>query len=274
MIYAEVIGDPIAQSKSPIIHKYWLEQLGIQGDYRKTRVAAAELGDFLAGRRADPEWRGCNVTIPHKHVVMPLLDRMDRGAQAVGAVNCVVPQAGSLVGCNSDVEGIAAALDSTPLQGRTVAVIGAGGGARALLFYLNGRGARMHVLARSPEKAEALHALAPLEAFAMDSADEAFDGAAAIVNASPLGMSGADPMRRSLLDAVRKRADGATLFDMVTTPTETEFLAAARESGGRVVDGLTMLIGQARPAFEMFFGATAPVGDEELRRLLTADSAR
>ena len=83
MEFAEVIGDPIAQSKSPIIHKYWLEQLGIEGDYVRTQVGADELPEFIARRRADPNWRGCNVTIPHKQTVMPLLDRIEGGAAAI-----------------------------------------------------------------------------------------------------------------------------------------------------------------------------------------------
>jgi shikimate dehydrogenase len=273
VIYAEVIGDPVGHSKSPLIHKYWLERLGMLGDYRKTHVTPADLREFIASRRADPDWRGCNVTIPHKQAVIPLVDSIDLSAQAVGAVNCVVPQEGALAGYNSDVDGVAAALDSTPLEGRTAAVIGAGGGARALLFYLNGRKARVRVLARNPAKAEALRTLAPLESFRLESAEEAFEDVAAIVNASPLGMSGAERTPRFLLDAVRRHADRATLFDMVTTPSETEFLSAAREGGGRPVDGVTMLIGQARPAFKMFFRAAAPAGDEELRRLLTADRA-
>src|SRR5207253_5298056 len=103
MIFAEVIGDPIAQSKSPVIHRYWLDRLGIEGDYVRTRVAADELAGFLARRRSDPEWRGCNVTIPHKETIIPLLDRLDPSAEAIGAVNCVVPEGGALVGYNTDI---------------------------------------------------------------------------------------------------------------------------------------------------------------------------
>ena len=111
MNYAEVIGDPIGHSKSPIIHKYWLERLAIEGDYRKTMVAGADLPAFTAARRRDPDWRGCNVTIPHKQAIIPLLDRVDRGAETIGAVNCVVREGSVLAGYNTDVDGIAAALD-------------------------------------------------------------------------------------------------------------------------------------------------------------------
>ena len=270
MIYAEVIGDPIAHSKSPLIHKYWLQRLGIAADYRKTHVVGCELADFVAGRRTDPDWRGCNVTIPHKQAVVSLLDRLDADAETVGAVNTVVPERGGLAGYNTDMDGIAAALDSTQLDGRLAVVIGAGGAARSLLHYLQRRGAQIRVLARNPAKADELRSLASIEVLPLDNS---FGEPAAIINASPLGMSGADRMPTSVLDAVRRHAAGATLFDMVTTPAETQFLTAAREGGGRPVDGLTMLIGQARRGFELFFGASPPAGDEQLRQLLLTDSA-
>src|SRR5437764_15226501 len=98
MTFAEVIGDPIAQSKSPIIHKYWLKQLGIEGDYIQTRVGSNELAGFLRQRRSDPDWRGCNVTIPHKETIVPLLNRLDAGAEEIRAVNCVVAEDRMLVG--------------------------------------------------------------------------------------------------------------------------------------------------------------------------------
>ena len=265
MQFAEVIGDPIAQSKSPIIHKYWLEKLGIEGDYVRTQVAGDDLQDFFVGRRGNPDWRGCNVTIPHKESVIALLDRLAPQAEEIGAVNCVVAASGALAGYNTDVDGVAAALDSTELQGRKAVVIGAGGGARAVLAYLARRQADVFVLARNPSKAQDLRSLAEIELLPLDRAAEAFNGAAVIVNATSMGMAGADPMPAELLDEVRANSAEAVLFDMVTTPRNTEFLVC----GERTVDGLTMLIGQARRAFELFFGSTPPQGDAELRRLLT-----
>jgi shikimate dehydrogenase len=265
MQFAEVIGDPIVQSKSPIIHKYWLEQLGIEADYVRTQLAADDLQDFIAKRRADREWRGCNVTIPHKQSIMPLLGRIDSGAIAIGAVNCVVPEGERLAGYNSDIDGVAEALDGAKLEGRKTAVIGAGGGARAVVAYLAQREAEIIVVARNPAKAQELRSLAPVQILPLEQAADAFWAAAAIVNASSLGMAGADPMPASLLDVVRANSAEAVLFDMVTTPQTTDFLTC----GDRIVDGLTMLIGQARRAFELFFGSTPPQGDAELRRLLT-----
>ncbi len=272
MIFAEVIGDPIAQSKSPIIHKHWIRQLGMKGDYLRTRVAAEELESFLVRRRADPDWRGCNVTIPHKERVIPLLAQLDAGATAIGAVNCVVPREHRFVAFNTDIDGVAAALDSTELQGRKAAVIGAGGGARALVAYLARREmGRISILVRDPKKVEPLRDLAigiEVEILPLDKVGQAFEGAAAIVNASPLGMAGAAEMPSALLQAVCRSAAGATVFDMVTTPAQTPFLNVGLANGAQVVDGLTMLIGQARRAFELFFGRPAPAPDQRLRDLL------
>jgi shikimate dehydrogenase len=280
MIYAEVIGDPIAQSKSPVIHKHWLRLLGMEGDYRKTRVPSGELGSFLSARFADANWAGCNVTIPHKVEIIPFLSEIDASAAHIGAVNCVERKitylSDRLVGHNTDIDGVAAALDAAALEGRKATLIGAGGGARAVVSYLAKRGVdRIEILARNPGRAEPLRALTPeanLHVCDFDRSDMAFSGTAVIINASPLGMTGADAMPQSLLAAVRAHSTGATVFDMVTTPAETEFLTAGREGGGRTVDGLTMLVGQAARAFELFFGAPAPPPDAQLRDLLTTDS--
>ena len=275
MRYAEVIGDPIAQSKSPIIHEYWLEQLNLAGNYRRTLVPRAALTRFLEERRRDPNWLGCNVTIPHKERAAALIDRIDPHSQAIGAVNCIVPDGPMLIGYNTDIDGIGAALDSAEISGTRAVVIGAGGAARAIVAYLAGRGVRsLSLLVRNPERAKSLKALLPNEEMyilSLDRADEAFGDAAVIVNASPLGMTGADPMPISILDALADKAGGKTIFDMVTTPAKTEFLAVGEAQGGRAIDGLTMLVGQARRAFELFFDVPAPPEDQRLRDLLTTD---
>lgn len=271
--YAEVIGDPIAQSKSPRIHKSWLDELGLPGDYRATLVAAADLASYFEARRADPDWRGCNVTIPHKQSAMPLLDRIDAGAAAIGAVNCITPCPEGLIGHNTDIDGVAAALAGTPISGRKAVLIGLGGGARAAIRYLVDAGADpITLLLRDPEKANALgpaDGRARIEAQLFSRADEALEGGSVIINATPLGMDGALPMPRSLLDAVAAHAHDATIFDMVYKPLQTEFLRAGQAGGGTTVDGLTMLTGQAREAFRHFFHHEAPPADAELRDLLT-----
>jgi len=269
--FAEVIGDPVAQTRSPQIHRHWLAALGLDGDYRATRVERGELASFLARRRVDSEWRGCNVTIPHKQAVLPLLDAIDAGAAAIGAVNCVVPRPDGLVGCNSDVDGVAAALAGAAIEGRKAALIGSGGGARAALRHLLDAGAaQVSVLVRSPSRAARLAAervrILPFERF-----DAALEGASAIVNATPLGMAGAPPMPGPLIASVRRHSAGATLLDMVYAPLDTAFLAAGRAGGGTPVDGLVMLVGQARAAFRLLFGEDSPPGDDSVRALLARD---
>ena len=270
--YAEVIGDPIAQSKSPLIHKHWLELLGMEGGYLGTRVEADGLRAFLAQRRNDSHWRGCNVTVPHKEAIVPLLDELDASAAAVGAVNCVVPRSGRLVGYNTDVDGIAAALHVTEFEGRDAILIGAGGAARAAVAYLAGRNLNsLTVLARDPVKAESLRFLAPRVSFQFAGLndDPAARNPSAIINASPLGMVSSPEMPGNLLATVAARANGATVFDMVYNPLETAFLVAGRDAGGLPVDGLTMLIGQAERAFDLFFGQPPPPDHQRVRDLLT-----
>ncbi len=203
---------------------------------------------------------------------MPLLAEVDEGAATIGAVNCVVPREQGLVGFNTDIDGVAAALDSIELRGRKAAVIGAGGGARALVSYLARREVgHISILARDPQKADPLVALAPdsrVEILSLERLEGGFEGAAAIANASPLGMAGSAEMPPSLIAAIARHAGGVTLFDMVTTPAQTQFLNAGRANGALTIDGLTMLIGQARRAFELFFGRPATVPDQQLRDLL------
>jgi shikimate dehydrogenase len=272
MPFAEVIGDPIAQSKSPLIHKHWLRLLGIEGDYFRSRVEAPNLRSFLEDRQEEADWRGCNVTVPYKQAVLTFLAELDASAAAVGAANCIVPRSGRLIGFNTDVDGVAAALDGTEFEGRDAILIGAGGAARAAVAYLARRNAaRITVLARDPKKAEALRQLGPRVPFQFMSLDD--EGApwdpSAIINASPLGMVGSPQMPDNLLATVAFRAAGTTIFDMVYNPLETAFLSRGSEAGGRTVDGLTMLVGQAAKAFELFFGRNAPLADQQLRDLLT-----
>jgi len=129
--YAEVIGDPVAHSKSPLIHRFWLDRLGIDADYRATRVAADGLADYFARCRADPDWRGCNVTMPHKLAVLDhVADPGDLG-RSIGAANTVLRQRDRLIATNTDAAGFYAPLADIDLAGAPVAVIGSGGAARA-----------------------------------------------------------------------------------------------------------------------------------------------
>ncbi|MDZ4308485.1 shikimate dehydrogenase [Allopontixanthobacter sp.] len=279
--YAEVIGDPIAQSKSPAIHNFWLERLGIEAEYRAVRVTADGLADYLAERRNDPAWRGCNVTMPLKLAVMPLLDSLDEAARTIGAVNTIYPGLGRLLaGTNTDAAGflepLAAELGDSHYF-RMARIIGAGGAARAIVSALGSRGFTLVVAARDPAKARALldelaagsdHHAASLSHFA-NPTDFAFDAREGccdlVINASPLGMHGSPPLRFDFSHA----PPGSIVYDIVTDPVETEFLIGARAAGFRTVDGLSMLIGQAAAAFELFFGVAPPREcDAELRAAL------
>ena len=282
MIYAEVIGDPIAQSKSPAIHKFWLGQLGIAADYRACHVTAEGLADYFTARRADPDWRGCNVTMPHKQAVMPLLAELDPLAARVGAVNTVVPGVDRLLhGFNTDVPGFLEPLKmllAEPHLVRMARVFGAGGAARAIVAALADHGFTLVVAARNPGKARELlnelaprgeHHTPPLDHFA-DPTDFAFDDRSQlldlVVNASPLGMAGRPPLALDLSHI----PPGSVVYDIVTHPLETALLKDARAAGFATIDGLAMLIGQAAVAFEMFFGEPAPREDDaELRWLLS-----
>ncbi|MDR2857062.1 MAG: shikimate dehydrogenase [Novosphingobium sp.] len=279
--YAEVIGDPIVQSKSPAIHTFWLDRLGLAAEYRACHVRAEGLADYFTQRRADPAWRGCNITMPHKQAAMVLLDRIDPVAARIGAVNTVVRAAdGTLTGSNTDAAGFIEPL--LPLLERQhlfrmARIMGAGGAARAIVAALADRGFTLVLAARDPAKARALldelapqgehHAVA-LAHFAA-ATDFAFDDRQGlldlIVNASPLGMAGKPP----LLFDFSHAPPGSVVYDIVTHPLDTPLLRQARALGFPAIDGLAMLIGQAAAAFAQFFGAAAPRQyDAELRERL------
>jgi shikimate dehydrogenase len=263
--YAEVIGDPIEHSLSPTIHNHWLERLGIPGVYRRQPCPAGTIAAYLDRRLADPLWRGCNLTMPLKEEAAAALQAEPR----IGAVNCIARDGDRLVALNTDVDGIAAALGGVDLAGKHAVVIGAGGAARAALAELAGRGAHVTTLARSPVKAEPLRALHERLTIApLAHAASAISGAAALVNASPLGMEGGSPMPPAIVDAIAGAAPGAIALDMVYRPLTTLFLKAAASAGLHTEDGLTMLIAQARRPFALFFGAPPPAGDAALRALL------
>jgi shikimate dehydrogenase len=279
--YAQVIGDPIAQSKSPLIHKFWLEKLGIDGDYSRQQVAPADLPIYFDKQRKDPDWRGCNVTIPHKQAVIPRLDRLDPLAEKIGAVNTVVREGDALIGHNSDAPGFLEPLKPWLVERhllRTARIIGTGGAARAIAHALWGEGFTLIFLARDRAKAETLanefdrsHAyVAPIAGLAdridFDWGDT--DGRLdLVVNATSLGMTGQPPLPIDFSNV----PPGAIVYDAVYAPLETPLLAAARAAGHPAIDGLTMLVGQARIAFTHFFGAAPPAdADAELRALLVA----
>jgi len=279
--YAEVIGDPIAHSKSPTIHKHWLALAGIDADYRATLVRLEDLRAYLESRRRDPHWRGCNVTIPHKQAVMPLLGRIDPAAERIGAVNTVRSEGGVLTGYNTDYNGFLEPLRAHLAHDRLfrmARILGAGGAAKAVALALHDHGFTSVIAARDVKQARSLREsfepddrlVCPLEQFATptdfpwDDREGMFD---LVVNTTPLGMTGKPPLAIDFSHV----PPHAVIYDIVYAPLETELLAEARRRGLRTIDGLHMLIGQAAEAFRLFYGVAPPrERDAELRAMLVS----
>ena len=281
--FAEVIGDPIAQSKSPVMHGFWLERVGIDAGYARSQLATDDLAGFFEERRGDPNWRGCNVTLPHKQSVMPLLDRIDPATAAIGAVNTIVARDGVLIGHNTDAPGFLEPLRrelSARHLLRTARILGTGGAARAIAHALWGEGFTLIIAGRDLAKAQALaDAFGPqdvhactLDTFAQPldfDWGEPGDRLDLVVNATSLGMTGQPPLPIDFSNV----PPGAIVYDAIYAPLVTPLLAEAAARGHRTIDGLSMLIGQGRIAFEHFFGAEPPSdpgSDAALRARLVA----
>ncbi len=265
-VYAEVIGDPISHSKSPIIHGHWLMQLGIDAEYRALHVTPADLPGYIDARRDDSDWRGCNVTLPHKIAVMDHVGDPGDIRATIGAMNTILPQGGGLIGTNTDAGGFMVPIMDAPLDGAPAIVIGTGGAAHAILFALKQTGiGRVTLLARNPLKGAALLARFGLKGD-VKPMNAVLPLAAIVINTSPLGMAG----QLSLEIDLTPLPPDALVYDIVYNPIETPLIKAARARGLDCIDGLEMLIGQAALAFELFFGVAPPDDDDALRALLLA----
>jgi shikimate dehydrogenase len=269
---AGVMGWPVAHSRSPKLHGYWINQLGLAGAYVFLPVRPQRLADALKGLSA-LGFAGCNLTIPHKETAIGLVDRVDPLARRIGAINTiVVGEDGSLSGSNTDAYGFIEALRQAKPDWRAdagpAAVIGAGGGARAVVASLAEGGAKeIRLTNRTFARAQqlAIDFGAPVRAISWDQRHEALDGASLLVNATNQGMGGQPPLDLSLDSS----PESALVCDIVYSPLETPLLAAARKRGNPVVNGLGMLLHQAQPAFKAWFGVLPEV-TPELRRLLEA----
>lgn len=270
-VRAFVIGHPIGHSRSPLIHRYWLHRHGIDGSYEPIDVPPGKLTAFLDRVRGG-EFAGGNVTVPHKLAALAACDRLDETAREVGAVNTIVRDDGSLIGRNTDLDGFLGNLDAAApgWDGADEAlVLGAGGAARAVVAGLARRGfERIGLLNRTPSRAAALAAgreeivfAGPLEEFAGRARSSKL-----LVNTTTIGMHGT---RFDELPLATLPAD-AVVVDLVYVPLVTPLLAAARARGLKTVDGLGMLLHQAVPAFEAWFGVRPEVS-AELRDLVVAD---
>lgn len=270
--YAEVIGDPISHSKSPLIHQFWLDRVGLDAAYRAVHVRSDNLAEYVASRRDDAHWRGCNVTIPHKVAVLDHVGDPGGVRGSIGAANTILrgPD-GGLIATNTDAGGFYAPLADVNLADQPVTVIGAGGAARAVLFALARAGVGpVTIFNRNVFKASALLATFGLRGQALPIAHDVMiraPSAALLVNCSALGMQGQPPLAISL-DALPEHA---IVYDLVYAPLMTDLLDQAERRGLATIDGLDMLVGQAALAFELFFGLAPPrAEDDDLRRLLLA----
>lgn len=258
-----LIGDPVDHSLSPYMHNAAFAALGIDARYELWGTSAEDVPARLASLR-EPEVLGANVTVPHKQLVMPLLDSVSESAQRIGAVNTIVPRDGTLHGENTDVYGFGRSLQDA-IEGASVrraVVVGAGGASRAVLVSLQEAGvADIVVVNRTVEKAEhltdelSLPGQPPMVAASLDVLDDLASGADVLVNATSIGWHGRElPFDEAIVAALPN-----TSVVMDLTYRETELLRLASARGLRAVDGLPMLIHQGARAFELWTGETAPV---------------
>ena len=270
-----VIGDPIAHSRSPMIHRSWLRQYGLAGSYDAVHVLPADLPTFMAQLR-EGAFTGGNVTLPHKEAVIPFVDDISEAGRAIGAVNTLWREGGRLHADNTDIAGFLGHLDASApgWQERTgtALVLGAGGAAKGICYGLLGRGVdRIILVNRSLGRAEELAASLgkAIEVREWSRVSETVAEAELIVNSTALGMSGQPPLE---IDLSRLRP-GTVVDDIVYVPLKTALLAQAERRGGIAVDGLGMLLHQAVPGFARWFGIVPQV-TPQLRAAIEADILR
>jgi shikimate dehydrogenase len=271
---AFVIGHPIKHSRSPMIHSHWLKQMQINGSYRPVEVLPANIDTFfkeLKGENA-ARYSGGNVTIPHKEAAFHAADCPDELAQELGAANTLWFQDGKLHASNSDGFGFLSNLDERHSgwdQANSAVILGAGGASRAIIQALRNRGiSQIHVLNRTVERAKELSDRFGERVFAhsLSALPEVMCGAGLFVNTTSLGMDGTEAPHIDFSPLVKN----AVVTDIVYVPLKTPILQMAEQQGFAIVDGLGMLLYQAIPGFEKWFGQK-PTVDAELRNLIIAD---
>jgi shikimate dehydrogenase len=261
-----VVGWPVAHSLSPKLHGHWLKEFGIEGAYNAYEVAPDDLPSFIRKLAAQEGMRGCNLTIPHKEAVMPLLGSIDAVATRIGAVNTIIIENGQLHGTNTDAYGFAENI-RTHLTGTEKAVVlGAGGAARAVCVALEMLGfAQVVITNRTHARAQALAAEfgSVFSVCQWEEKDRALERADLLVNTTSLGLKGQEPLEIDLSLLPRT----SLVTDIVYKPLLTPLLEMARGRGHPVVDGLGMLIHQAVPGFEAWFGQRPKVDAKRLETL-------
>ncbi|MBD9653051.1 shikimate dehydrogenase [Ensifer sp. ENS09] len=274
--HAFVTGYPIKHSRSPLIHGYWLKKLGLPGSYRAHEVKPEDFAAFVASLKDGTSgFSGGNVTIPHKEVACRLADQPDELSQELGAANTLWVQDGKVHATNTDGRGFVANLDERASgwdKTSTAVILGAGGASRAIIQAVRDRGIKtIHVVNRTVERAQELaDRFGPaVEAHPMGALKDAMTGAGLFINTTSLGMDGSEAPAIDF----GVMASSAIVTDIVYVPLKTPMLAQAEAQGLATVDGLGMLLHQAVPGFELWFGCR-PTVDAALRQLIIDDMDR
>ena len=267
-----VLGHGIKHSRSPIIHGYWIKQFQLDACYEIEDCLPDELAGFVSKIRAG-EVLGCNVTIPYKQTIIPLIDAVDPAAIATGSINTIYQKDGQLRGTSTDGSGYLAHLSSTypdfDIADASILILGAGGAARSIMASIVDAGCLdIHVANRTLQNAQQLCELKPstCKAIAWSGIQDIVGNMDLVINTTSLGQKGHDPLEFP----VTQLPERAIVSDIVYVPLETELLKSARLSGRRTLDGLGMLLHQAVPGFELWFGKRPEVTDK-LRQLVEAD---
>jgi shikimate dehydrogenase len=262
---AGIIGWPLSHSLSPLLHGYWLKQYGVDGEFQRLPARPEEFAGVVEKARKDG-FAGLNVTVPHKETAFKLAASHDKAVEICEAVNLLLFQDGKILGRNTDHVGMRKSLEEAmgenSLAGKTVVMLGAGGAARGAILALDEMGAgQIHVFNRHQARAESLsHAMAlkvkvKLLPGPMSGWTSVAGGAALLLNTSSAGMKGNDPLELDLAPLPRASA----VCDIVYNPLETQLLKDAGARGHKTIDGLGMLMHQAAPSFEAFYGVRPEV---------------
>lgn len=270
---AFVTGCPVKHSRSPLIHGHWLKTLGLEGSYTRQEVAPEDFAGFVSRLKSgESGFVGGNVTLPHKERAFSLADRPDALSEELGAANTLWLEGGVLHATNTDGYGFLANLDAAASgwdRTERAVVLGAGGASRAILQAVRDRGVgEIHVVNRTFARAQELADRfgQKVHAHAMAALPEVMKGAGLFVNTTSLGMDGDEAPDFDFSPL----AEGAVVTDIVYVPLITPILRQAVDQGFAVVDGLGMLLHQAAPGFEKWFGVR-PAVDDALRQLILAD---
>jgi shikimate dehydrogenase len=274
---AGIVGFPVVHSVSPVLHGFWLREYGLSGGYVPLAVCREEFFKVIDGLCA-AGFVGVNVTVPHKEAAFAISQHVDQPARLAGAANLLLFHTHGIEGRNTDVDGVAASLEENlgedALNGKTVVILGSGGAARAAVFATARlRAGEIRVASRNANSSNALvaalksHIAPPLVSVAWSERTASTGDSALLVNTTSAGMHGSAPLDMSV-DAL---PGDAVVCDIVYNPLETDLLRRAQAGGHRVVDGLGMLMHQAVPAFEAFYGErpkVTPALRAELKKAL------